>query len=226
MPLVTVICICYNHEQFVEEAILSVLNQEYPNIELIVVDDCSTDGSVNIIRNVLTGHAETIFIENDKTLGICKAFNKAYKLSSGMFIIDFSADDILEPSRVNNGVEKLDAMGRDFGVHYSDAWIIDEASTKLYRHSESSTPIKKIKRMPEGNIFPHILRQYFICPPTTMARRSVFEYLHGYDENLDYEDFDFLVRSSRKYKFCYSPETLVQRRIVHGSKSSGMLVRK
>ncbi len=221
-PLVTIICICYNHEQFVEKAILSVLHQEYPNIELIVLDDCSSDGSVNIIRNVLTSHPEIIFIENDKTYGICKAFNKAYKLSSGDFIIDFSADDILEPSRVNYGVQKLDAMGSDYGVHYSDAWIINEASTKLYRHSESSNAIQKIKIMPEGDVFTRILKQYFICPPTTMGRRSVFEFLHGYDEDLDYEDFDFLVRSSRKYKFCYSPETLVQRRIVQGSKSSGL----
>ena len=50
-PLVSVICVCYNHERFVAEAILSVLNQSYKNIELIVVDDGSTDNSVAIIKN-------------------------------------------------------------------------------------------------------------------------------------------------------------------------------
>jgi len=221
-PLVTIICICYNHERFVEEAIHSVLNQEYPNIEFIVADDSSTDESVKIIREILASHPHIIFIENHKNLGNCKTFNKAFKLASGEFIIDFSADDILEPSRVNKGVEKLDAMGSDFGVHYSDAWIINEASSKLYKHSESSKAIQKINIMPQGDVFKHILKQYLICPPTIMARRCVFDFLNGYDENLDYEDFDFLVRSSREYKYCHSPETLVQRRIVRGSKLSGM----
>ncbi len=203
-----------------KDAVLSVINQDYQNIELIIADDCSSDDSVSEIRRLLVQYPEIKFIQNDENLGNCKTFNKAFKISSGDFIIDLAADDVLEPARVNVGVEKLKSMGSDFGIHYSDAWITDVHLEKLYKHSASSKSIRRIKIMPEGLIFKESLSQYFICPPTLMARREVFETLNGYDESLAYEDFDFLVRSSRVFKFCYSSDPLVLRRIVDGSKSS------
>jgi glycosyltransferase involved in cell wall biosynthesis len=219
-PLVSVICLCYNHERFVEDAVLSVLNQDYQNIELIIADDCSSDNSVSVIKKLLAQNPEIKFIPNEENIGNCRTFNNAFKISSGEFIIDLAADDVLEPTRVNVGVEKLKSMGSDFGIHYSDAWITDVHLEKLYKHSASSKSIQRIKIMPEGLIFKEILSQFFICPPTLMARREVFETLNGYDESLSYEDFDFLVRSSRIFKFCYSNDPLVLRRIVDGSKSS------
>lgn len=219
-PLVSVICLCYNHERFVDDAVLSVINQDYPNIELIIIDDSSSDDSVSAINRLLVQYPEIKFIQNEENLGNCKTFNKAFKISSGDFIIDLAADDVLEAKRVTIGVDKLKFMGNDYGVHYSDAWITDIHLGKLYKHSMSSKSIKKIKEMPEGSIFKEILRQYFICPPTLMARRKVFETLNGYDESLAYEDFDFLVRSSIVFKFCYSNDSLALRRIVDGSKSS------
>ncbi|MDQ3393819.1 MAG: glycosyl transferase, partial [Bacteroidota bacterium] len=64
------------------------------------------------------------------------------------------------------------------------------------------------------------LKKYYICPPSFMARREVFDHLGGYDESLAYEDFDFFVRSSRKFKFCYSDKVLVQKRILATSLSA------
>jgi len=208
-PLVSVVCLCYNQAQFVEEAIQSVLNQTYPNIQLIVVDDASTDNSVNVIKAVLATHPDVQFIALSKNLGNCRAFNEGMALTKGSFIIDLAADDVLLPERIEKGVNVLIEKGPAFGVHFSDAEIIDVYGTHLYNHSDRFPH----KTIPQGNVYVDVIRRYFICPPTVMFTRHVAEVLGGYDESLSYEDFDFWVRSSRAFQYAYSAEVLVKRRV-------------
>jgi len=217
-PLVSIICLSYNHGDFIADAINSVLAQDYPNIELIVIDDGSTDGAAEIIRQICE-EQNIKYILNEKNLGNCIAFNKAYSQSSGEFVIDFAADDVLLPERVGIGVRDLQGKGDDFSVHYSDAMIIDEKGKDLGIHSKITKSIEPNEVMPEGEIFSEVLARYFICPPTLMAKRNVFEALGGYDESLSFEDFDFIIRSARDFKYCYSSDVLVKRRIVKQSKS-------
>ena len=103
-PLVSVICLCYNQARWVEDSIKSVLNQTYNNIQLIVVDDKSTDNSATVIRNLLADKPQIKFISNSKNLGNCKAFNRALKEAKGQYIIDLAADDVLLPNRITEGV--------------------------------------------------------------------------------------------------------------------------
>lgn len=218
-PLVSVICISYNHERFVKEAVESALNQTYEHVELIIADDNSTDNSVNEILALMDQNPGMQFVKNEENIGHNRTFNKAFKKSRGEYIIDLAADDILMPSRVQDGVAKIQQLDESYGVHFSDAQIINEDSVLIGVHSLNTRTIRKLKEIPEGDVFADILRHYFICPPTIMCKREVLDKLNGYDESLDYEDFDFLVRSSRNFRFCYSSEQLVQRRIVKGSKS-------
>ena len=218
-PIVSIICICYNHSRFIREAVNSVLTQDYPNVQLIIADDHSTDHSVEVIHSIIDKHPDIIFIENKQNMDNCRTFNNAFHRSEGEFIIDFAADDILMPQRVRTGVEALQTKGPGYGVHYSDAVIFNEDSDIMGIHSRMTKTVRNLKTMPEGDVFKTILERYFICPPTLMARREVFERLGGYDESFDYEDFDFMVRASRIFYFCYSPDLLVKRRIVKGSKS-------
>ncbi len=215
-PLVSIVCLCYNQGRFVEEAIRSVFSQTYPNIELVVVDDASTDDSVLRIGKALSNKptVKTIFLQSN--LGHCKAFNKALAVLQGDFVIDLAADDLLLPNRVEVGVRELERKGEAFGVHFSDAAIIDARGKQLYIHS-GTYPHHTI---PSGNIYIELISRYFICPPTMLMRRNVFEELGGYDESLRYEDFDFWIRSSRKFGYAYTPEVLVKKRIVPQAKSS------
>lgn len=216
MPLVSVVCLCYNQERFVEAAIQSVLNQTYKNVQLIVVDDASTDNSVNVIKSVLGGNPEIQFLELKDNRGNCRAFNQGLARANGSFIIDLAADDMLLPNRIEKGVQVLTEKGQLYGVHFSDAEILDESGKHWYNHSDR-VPHQTI---PQGEVYKDIIERYFICPPTVMFTRAVMDVLGGYDETLSYEDFDFWIRSSRAFKYAYSPEVLVKKRISKNSLGS------
>ncbi|GAB3201957.1 glycosyltransferase involved in cell wall biosynthesis [Pontibacter aydingkolensis] len=215
-PLVSVICLCYNHERFLADALDSVLTQTYPNIEIIVVDDCSTDGSITIINAYLAKYPQIRFISTGKNIGNCAAFNTGLNASSGDFIIDFATDDVLLPERITQQVEAFKKVDESYGVVYSDAEYITDTSEHLYFHSQ------KYKPAPDGDVFAEVLRRYFICPPTMLIRRAVFEDLGGYDAMLAYEDFDFWIRSARKYKYHYLDKITTQRRVHDKSLSRGL----
>lgn len=219
-PLVTVVCLCYNHERFVREALDSVFRQTYEPLELIIVDDASADQSAYTIREAIAGRRGVQFIEHRRNTGNCKAFNEAYRLSKGEFIIDLAADDALEPERVEVGVKALQ-KNPDAGVHYCDAYLMAEGGTILGAHFKRDKSGKLVKTPPEGMIYRELLGRYIICPPTMMYTRKVLDALDGYDENLSYEDFDFLVRSSRNFKYTFTDRVLVRKRIVNGSMSAG-----
>lgn len=214
-PKVSVICTCYNHEKYVLESMQSVLNQTYGNYELIVVDDGSTDYSAEVIEAFRTDHPDFVFIKLERNLGICKAFNTAFKISQGDYIIDLAADDLLLPKRLERGVEVFNALDSRYGVIFSDAEWINEQGDHLFFHS-SRHPHDTI---PQGDIYKDLIRRYFICSPTMMFRRNVIERLGGYNENLTYEDFDFWIRSSRIFYYFYTHEVLVRKRKLENSLS-------
>ena len=214
-PIVTVVCVCCNQGRFVREAIFSVLNQTHRPVQLVIVDDGSDDSSVATIQECVQQHPEIEFLQLPTNHGYCKAFNQALARAKGDFIIDLAADDILLPDRIRKGVSALRRAGDRHGVHFTDAYWIAEDGSTLYRHSQRF-PHESI---PEGDVYKHLIERFFICSPTMMFRREVIDSLGGYDESLAYEDFDFWIRSSRSFFYCYDPEVLVKKRVVRNSMS-------
>ena len=217
-PLVSVICLCYNQARFVEEAIQSVLQQTYPQVELIVVDDGSSDSSREVIEKILTPYRNVKFIALEANIGNCRAFNRGWQESKGEFVIDLAADDVLMPGRIEKGIEAFAKCDSSYGVNFSNAELIDEDGSFLRHHYTINQHGQAKTGVPHGDLFKALIRRYFICAPTMMCRREVLDHLEGYDENLSYEDFDFWVRSSRVFKYIYSDQVLVKKRVVKGSK--------
>lgn len=207
-PLVSVICVSYNHSRFVGDAIQSVLNLNYPNVELIVVDDGSIDNSVDVIRSMKVN-----LIELKKNRGYCAAFNEGFRASKGEFIIDLAADDVLDGERINHGLAQFSNLDETYGVQFGDAFYTDESSIITHSHSD------RFPNPPQGDIYIDVIKKYFICAASMMIRRIVLTQLNGYDETLAYEDFDFWIRSSRHFKYIYSNQHMVKKRIVRGSMS-------
>ena len=210
-PLVSVICICYNQSRWVKDAIKSVLDQDYKNIELIVIDDCSSDDSVNVISKFIEVSPDIIFLRNDINLDHNKTFNKAFDKSKGAYVIDLAADDILLPGRVTQGVKAFTDGPSKMGFHHSEATLISEDGSLIGTD-------EKVKGL-TGDLYLNLIAEYFINPATLMFDRTMLEKLSGYNEDLVYEDFDITIRGSREWTFGFTPKVLVGKRIVPRSNS-------
>jgi glycosyltransferase involved in cell wall biosynthesis len=221
-PLVTVICLCYNHQKHVFDSLNSVLNQTYPNIELIIADDFSSDGSVRKIKNWLKENPHIPFISNDINLGNTKTFNKAFQLAKGDYIIDLAADDVLLPDCIEKQVNSfLSSKNKNIAIVYGNVELISEKNEHLEYYYEVDSKKNAIKKPASGDIYLAILSQSNkICSVSAMIKKNVLEELNGYDENLAYEDLDLWIRVSRNYNFEYIDAILVQKRELESSHGS------
>lgn len=207
-PLVSIICLCYNQADFVQLAIESILDQDYPAIEIIVIDDASTDYSVSVIEEIVAKFPNIIFIKNNRNLGNCKSFNKGLNVSKGKYLIDLAADDVLMPDRVTIGVADLESKDSIYAIQYGAVDLINE-NGKLIGKFYDQNPTKPFS----GDLYKLLIERFFISAPSMMMSRSVLEELGGYDEDLAYEDFDFWIRSSRDHLYSFTNQTVVKKRI-------------
>lgn len=212
-PLVTVICLCHNQERFVGDALVSVFQQTYPSIELIVVDNGSTDESIAKIEATLEfiPHSTLIKLENSGSPGV--AFNTAITQAQGKYIVNFSADTLLISNRIEAQVNAFSTLDSRFGAVFTDAEFIhdnlEHAGFWIDKDAKNQPTV-----IPSGNVYKALFRQNFIYPATLMIRKSVWNECNGYDETIAYPEFDFLVRSARKYHYYYHDEALTKVRKV------------
>ncbi|WP_202703177.1 glycosyltransferase [Flavobacterium sp. UGB4466] len=220
--LVTVICLCYNHEKFVIESLCSVISQDYGIVELIIVDDCSTDNSENIIKEWLVNYPQVTFIVNETNLGNTKSFNKALKLAQGNYIIDLAADDVLLPNCVSLQIKTFkESAYKNLGIVYGNAELITEKGEFDSYYFPVDDNRKTIIKKQTGDIYLNVLSgRDSICSVSSMAKKAVYDSLNGYDEKLSYEDLDFWIRASRIYEFDFIDEILIKKRISENSLTS------
>jgi glycosyltransferase involved in cell wall biosynthesis len=218
-PLVSILCLCYNHAKFVEETLNSVLNQSYKNIELIIADDCSSDDSKDVITSWLQSNPNIPFISNTVNLGNTKTFNKALKIAKGDYIIDLAADDVLLPDCIEKQINAFfNTAQENVGIVYGNAELISENNEHLGYYFDVDETLKVISKPASGDIYMAMLSQSSkICSVASLVKREVFEYLGGYDESLAYEDLDLWIRASRVYNFEFTDDILIQKREVPSS---------
>lgn len=186
-PLVSVLIPSYNHKEYIKEAIMSVINQTYKNLELIVIDDGSNDGSAEIIESL---QREFGFIyKHRENKGLLKTLEELFLMSSGEYISLFSSDDIY----ANNKIEELVLFlekNRDYGMVYSKIGIIDS-------YSKITGYIKESYK--SGFIFDDLLQgTYFINGVGTLIRRDVYQKYIRIDEYID--DFQFWLMIAKFHK--------------------------
>lgn len=223
-PWVSVICTTYNQQEYIDEALQSVVTQNYPNVELIVIDNGSTDDSAARITAFLHRHAGIQFVRNQTNVGLNRAFNQGLAIAQGRYVIDLSADDVLLPGRIADQVAYFEELAGPYAVVFSNAGYIDAQGNLLALHYPVDEHGHARIPVPTGNVFQPILESYFICTPTMMMRRDVLNELGGYDETLAYEDFDFWVRSARLYHYAYLDKVLTHKRQTPNSLSSQVVL--
>jgi alpha-1,3-rhamnosyltransferase len=195
LPLVSVIIPCYNHEKYLEQSILSVINQTYKNIELIVIDDGSKDKSVELIKN-LQKTSDFKFIAQEN-IGVCKTLNKAVKLSVGKYISILASDDYWEITKIEKQVNILENSNSEFC--FTQAIEFDEKEKKEIFPKEVN--LDRINKT--------IFVKNIIPAGTIFFTRNLYNQLNGFDENLKMEDWDFVIRSSYLTNFSFIKEPLL-----------------
>ncbi|MFK7049043.1 MULTISPECIES: glycosyltransferase [Flavobacterium] len=218
-PLVTIICLCYNHASFVSKALDSVIHQSYKNIELLIADDASQDDSVEVIKKWITKYPQVFFIANKTNLGNTKTFNNLFKQAKGKYIIDLAADDVLTLDCVKKQVETFsNTTYKNLALVYGNLEIIDEKDNHLGYYYPVNTYKKVIKQPPSGFIYISLLAgEEKMCSVSSMIKSDILKSLGGYDESLAYEDFDIWIRASKKFDFEFIDEILVQKRELNNS---------
>lgn len=179
LPLVTVIIPSYNHRYYIEESILSVLRQTHSPIQLIVVDDGSTDGSHEVI-SVLSERYGFYYIAHENR-GVCATLNRALELVEGDFVVTFGSDDIMLSDRIERQLSHIYKFP-EVGCVGARKHIIDSKGALVKSAS--------VRDEVRSYFFPELLRKAkAVGAPTAMYRSSAVREVGGYDEGITLEDF-------------------------------------
>jgi len=202
-PLVSVITPSYNQGKFIKETIESVLSQDYPNVEYIVIDGGSTDETVQILQSY--GSQITWISEKDE--GQADAVNKGLKIAKGEIIGWLNSDDTYAPNAITHAVHALQKFPES-AVVYGESSYISEHGEFIERYP---TEVFNYQRLSEW---------CFICQPSAFIRRDVLMEVGGLNKNLQLcMDYDLWMRIGKKYDFMYLPFMMANSRIYDQNKT-------
>lgn len=187
-PLVSVIVPCYNHEKYIEKCLLSVLNQTYQSIQLLVIDDGSKDNSFSIIKSMAEQYG--FFCQYQNNRGLSTTLNCTIKeYAKGDYICCLASDDYWPANKLELQVAFME-NNPQYELTYGKALEFDD-------ENQESTLIGEIY---QGRIFNELIKRNFVPALTIMYRRKVFNHIGGYDESLRIEDWDFLLRVANLFQ--------------------------
>ena len=177
-PLVSIVTPTYNMGHFLEETIQSVLSQDYPRIEYIVMDGGSTDGTLDVLRK----YEGRIQYRSERDRGQAEAINKGFALTTGEIFAFLNADDTYLPGAVSTAVKELVA-NRSVGIVYGDAYHVAEDGSKIGPYPTRPYDYDLLNR------------NCFICQPAAFMRRSAFESAGWMNQELQVAlDYDLWIR--------------------------------
>ena len=212
-PLVSVVVPAYNHERYIAKAIESVVGQSYRNLELIVVDDGSSDGTWAEIERLHKLHASSLpfDIYHKANEGACKTFNFGVRKSSGSLVCILASDDWFHADKVQSQVELFQREGDRVGLAHSGAYAVFEGDRMVDMRGQylpaEGAPLRELLSLDTTAI-----------APSMMFRRDVFDRIGGFDETLKTEDVDFFAAIiAAGFELRFDPRPLVYKRAVAGS---------
>ena len=203
-PLVSVIIASYNHQNYIEESILSVLQQSYKNIELTVVDDGSTDDSVELIQALADEH--DFEFKSQANSGLSATLNKVLAKARGQYFVPFGSDDIMMPDRIQKQVAYMEANP-----------YLGLCGGNILRMDAKGETLKKQKNSPGAELdFQDVLldNKPGLPAPTLFFRKSVLDEVGGFDPTIRLEDLYIQLSIARKgYKLGFLSDILSYYRV-------------
>ncbi|WP_105197423.1 glycosyltransferase [Escherichia albertii] len=203
-PLVTCCIPSYNHAPFIEAAIRSVIEQSYENIELLIIDDGSTDNSLSII-NKLHKECEARFVNYSvifrENRGLSKTLNEMLYNAKGEYITILASDDLFMPDKIATLVSFIHDLDDSYAAVFGDADII-------FNNDANRENMSFFKRYSKYKItdtcfdvtYSNILHQNFIPAMSVLYRKKSLKQVGGFSESLRLEDWDIYLRLLRESK--------------------------
>lgn len=193
-PLVTIVTPSYNQGEFIRATIESVLAQDYPRVEYVIMDGGSTDQTAAIVAE----YAGRLTWISEKDRGQAHAINKGFALARGEIVAWLNSDDILLPGAVTCAVRAFERTPAA-GAIYGEGYLMDRAG-RLTRRFPATEPF---------NLWKLVYLSDYILQQSAFFRRSALEEIGWLDEDLHYAlDWDLLIRLAKRYGLQYVPEYL------------------
>lgn len=208
-PKISICMPTYNRKHYIRQALESVFTQTYKDFEVVVVDDGSTDGTAEMIKN--TGYNIRYYWQENRGEGATR--NKLLELAQGKFITFLDSDDLLMPDAIQRMLNVMEAED-DQVIVYGPYLRIDRDGKVFGRCT---------RKLYSGYITSHLFQNIFVHSCGSMFPRGVLQEVGGFDETLPVcSDYDLWLRLSLKYRFVALPEPTFKRRRHQGnlSKSS------
>ena len=209
-PLVSVLIPAYNAEKYIDEAIESVVDQTYKNLEILILDDCSTDGTGKVIKKWVKKDSRIKYIKNEDNLKLSRTLNKGLELCNGEYIARMDADDWSYPDRISSQIKYLESNVK-IGAIGGTIELCDEElkNPKVREYFET-----------DGDIRKKIFRYSPFAHPAVVFRKSVLDSAGDYSESLvDAEDYDLYFRIGKYSEFANISDTVLKYRVVATSAS-------
>jgi len=211
-PKISVLMTVFNGERFIREAIESILNQTFRDFEFIIVDNASTDKTLEIISSYRD--PRIVLIKNSENLGQTKALNKGILSSKGEYIARMDADDVAYPDRLNL---QHGFISKDKSLAVVGSWHeeINEDGIKLRMFKTPSNP-SEIRMYLIGS---GALTYYCVSHPTVLIRKKALDKVGLYNEKYILQDYELWLRVAREYKIANINKALLKRRVLKNSLS-------
>lgn len=200
-PLVSVVLPTYNRREYLTEAIESVINQTYSNIELIVIDDHSSESPRNIVDNISnSGLQNIVFLRHEENKGVSAARNTGIEQANGQLVALLDDDDLWSPDKIERQVVEFQRGGSETGVVCSGIRSIDADGSTIRAREVQYT----------GSITKELLCGAIVPLPSVVVRRDVLLEAGLFDERLlAYEDQEWMIRLSQHCEFRSVSDPLV-----------------
>ena len=196
--VISVIIPTYNRANTIERSAKSVLNQTYKDLELIIVDDCSSDNTEEIVANLAEHDDRVCYIRHEKNKGACAARNAGIDAARGEYIAFQDSDDVWRPEKLEKQIEVLQKYEADI------------CYCRIQQHNYSSSGNCYYPNgLQEGTVdYEKFLSGFHASTQTLLAKAEVFRE-HRFDKNLKMlQDFDWCIRAGKNYVVAYTDEVL------------------
>jgi len=213
-PLISVVMPAYNAQKHIRQAVESILRQTFTKFEFIIINDASTDKTLQIIRSLSKKDIRIKIVNNDMRLDIAGSLNRGIRLARSNIIARMDADDIAVPHRLERQYARI-TKSEKIAVVGADILIIDASGNHIgiRKYPRSSRELKKC-----------LFRYSPFAHPVVMLRKNLFEKVGKYNPKYSpTEDLDLWFRLGRKYEFISVPEQLLKYRVYKKSSSHSAL---